>query len=293
MPRSMTGFGRSECVDGASRIVCEIKSVNHRFLSVRFRLPPFLTRHEALVESRIRRVAKRGAFEVFVQYDARGEQAAAEFDAAVATRYWGQLERWRKGAAPAEPVSIDALLSLPGVVVPPDPGRIAARIGSTLRESVDGALDQLVGMREREGRRLAKVLEREAKVLERAAASLRKSVPRLVKEQHRRLRERVAKLEPAGGWSEAEPALARELALLADRTDVTEELDRIHSHVAEFRRWLEAQGSIGRSLEFVVQELGREFNTVGSKTQNARIAARVITAKAAVERLREQVQNVE
>lgn len=293
MPASMTGFGRAGSRGRGARLLCEVRSVNHRFLSVKIRLPSALQQLERGVEEQVKARLQRGSVEVAVFWRDAGSQLAAHLDEKVADHYLKQIRGYLRKRRLATKVTPELLLSLPGVMAPVDPDEVAADFKTELAKVVESALDALCEMREREGRRLAEALLREVATVRECALAVRGGVPDMVALHQTRLSARLATLLSTQGVAPDPALLAREVALFADRADVTEELDRLASHEVEFGKLLARGGPIGRELEFLVQEMGREVQTVGSKIPDAALLTRVREAKASLEKLREQVANFE
>jgi uncharacterized protein (TIGR00255 family) len=289
----MTGFGRASSRGRGPRLLCEIRSVNHRFLSSKIRLPSALQQLESWVEQRVQSRFHRGSIEVAVFWRDAGERLASRLDARVADHYLMQIRAYLKKRGVREDVSPQLLLSLPGVLAPVDPDAVSADFKPALQRVLDDALDALAQMRAREGERLAKVLRREVQKVSTAAARIRLRVPETVVAYQKRLDERLKSLLQGQSIAPDPQMLAREVALFAERSDVTEELDRLGSHESEFEKLLGRSGAIGRELEFLVQEMGREVQTLGSKLQDGALLTLVREAKASIERLREQVANLE
>ncbi len=293
MPQSMTGFGRAESRGRGPRLLCEARSVNHRFLATKIRLPAQLQRLESWVDARVQSRFQRGSIEISIFWRGAGETLAARLDEKVADRYLAQLRAYFKKRKLATEIDPVLLVGLPGVMAAPDPDEIARDFKPALQAVVDDALDQLAAMRKREGARLDQALRREVKVIADHAARLATRIPDTVAAYQKRLDERLRTLLQQPSVAPDPALLAREVAIFADKSDVTEELDRLKSHDAEFARLLARSGPIGRELEFLVQEMGREIQTVGSKAQDVTMLSDVRAAKAALEKLREQVQNIE
>jgi uncharacterized protein (TIGR00255 family) len=293
MPQSMTGFGRAESRGRGPRLLCEARSVNHRFLTTKIRLPAQLQRLESWVDARVQSRFQRGSIEIAIFWRGAGETLAARLDEKVADRYLAALRAYLKKRKLAPDVDPATLIGLPGVMAAPDPDEIARDFKPALQAVVDDALGQLAAMRAREGERLEKALRREAKTIADHAARLAIRIPDTVAMFQKRLDERLRTLLQHQSVAPDPALLAREVAIFADKSDVTEELDRLKSHETEFGRLLARSGPIGRELEFLVQEIGREVQTVGSKVQDVTMLADVRAAKAALEKLREQVQNSE
>jgi uncharacterized protein (TIGR00255 family) len=289
--RSMTGHGRGVVERAGRRATVEIRSVNHRFFDLKLRTGPLEPALEDRVVQAVRRRAERGAFTVAVRDESASGPGkdSVRVDVALARGAFAALEELRRELGLATPVSLEQIAALPGVLVigesTADPEAVAA--------AAEQALDELTAMRKREGDILARDLEARLDRLAAFAAEVKRMSADAPAEQGRRLGERLAKLLAGGSQSVDEQRLAQEIAVLADRMDVTEELVRLASHIEQARALIKEDVPVGRKLDFLVQELGREINTIGSKSQAAEIARRVVEAKAELEKIREQVQNVE
>ena len=292
--RSMTGYGRGVAEHDGRRATVEVRAVNHRFLDLKLRggpLPPAL---EEQLAARVRASVERGALTVAVHVAAAagegggGGEVAARIDPEAAQRAYDALAALAARLGVGAP-DLALVLAQPGVVVAAEPA--AAEPEPQVLAALDAALAQLHGMRTAEGHALAAELRArldELTALRAAIAALAAGVPAQL---GKRLAERVRRLLDD---AELDPGrLAQEVALLADRADVTEELVRLASHVEQARALLAAPGAVGRRLDFLVQEIGRELNTIGSKSTSAEISSLVVDAKAVLEKVREQVQNVE
>lgn len=293
MPHSMTGFGRSEARGPTVRLQCEIRSVNHRFLTLKQRLPGFLLRFEPWLDGRIRKRVKRGTVEVHVMHQALSEAAVSELNQKAADQYLKTFRGYLKSRKLDVTVPAELLFGLPGVLVPPDPSQQATAVKTMLGQVVDQAMEELVAMRLREGERLEKALLRETKALRECVNRIGSRTGRVQGDYRKKLRNRVdAFLSEENVLLDA-ATLAREVAVYSDKTDITEELDRLASHLDEFDKTLGGKGPIGRALDFLVQEISREVQTVGSKVQDQKLTSEALKAKSCVEKLREQVQNLE
>jgi uncharacterized protein (TIGR00255 family) len=293
----MTGFGAGAAESAGRAVRVEVRSVNHRHLQIKTRLPAELVQLETALEGVVKKTLERGSVTVTVSLERKAGRARGVIDAALAKSYHKQLVKLAREVGVRGDVDLGTLVGLPGVVGGPDagahpvgtPGPAEEKLAQkALREALAG----LVDMREKEGKHLAADLERNARAITRITAKIEKRMPIVVRQHHESLTRRVNELlEGRSVVQEAD--LARELALLADRMDVREELARLASHLAQFDALLAAGGSAGRKLEFLVQELFREANTIGSKCNDTTVAHAVVDIKTHVERLREQVQNVE
>ncbi len=281
----MTGFGRDQRVDDDLSVEVEVRSVNSRHLALKLRLPGEWTRLEPKVEAAVKRVMERGAVDVSVRV--RVERASVPVvDHEVLATYHAALAELGGGDAAA-------LLSLPGVIRMEESGPAATRTERTILASLGQALTEAVGARRDEGERLTRVLRREMAALQKTAGSVRRRVPTLVRRHQEGLRQRLSALLDGTRLTDDDPTLMREVAVLADRGDVTEELDRLDSHLTALDAALDAKGAVGRRLDFLLQEVGREVNTIGSKSNDAAVARQVVALKGHVEKLREQTANIE
>jgi uncharacterized protein (TIGR00255 family) len=290
--RSMTGFGAAALERDGLSVRVELRSVNHRHLQVKSRLPSELAHLEPELEGRLRKRLARGSVTVNVDLAHLDPAAELEIDERAAERYAHLARDLAKRLGMAQELSVKDLLGLPGVLHERN-GVPSQAIGvRAVLEALELAIDALAAMREREGVSLAKDLARHAAAIERDTKKIGRRMPKVVREHHETLKLRVGELLQSQQIV-SETDLARELALLADRLDVSEEISRLESHLAELRRLLDEGGSIGRQLDFLAQEFFREANTIGSKCNDSQVSHLVVDVKTHIERMREQVQNVE
>jgi uncharacterized protein (TIGR00255 family) len=290
--RSMTGFGRGRGEIGGRRMVVEIRSVNHRFLELKVRLPWVAPALEQLLSQAVRKRFDRGAISLSIRDEGGAEGASrVTADIGLAKAYAQALGQVATACGLDERPSLALIVSQPGVLQAGQEALDGEVMWGALAPAVEQALDELVASRTREGHALRADLGLRLEALRRITAEVRGLAAEAPGEARRRLEERLRRLLQPG---EVDPQrLAQEVALIADRADVTEELTRLAAHLDEVERLISAVEPSGRRLDFLAQELHREINTIGSKTQRAEIAGRVLEAKAEIERLREQVQNVE
>jgi len=293
MIRSMTGFGTGEALTPAGRFTIEIRSVNHRFSEVLVRLPRDLSALEDRVRAAVQARVLRGRVEVTIIREERGSRPkTVKSDTELARAYAQALRELADVLGVAGPLTLSQIVSLPDVLRVEETREDAEALWPDLGRAVEQAVGALVAMREAEGRRLAgdllARLDRIGDVTHAVEARSRTAVA----DYAQRLNQRIAEL-----LSEVpldENRLAMEIAIFAERVDVSEEVTRLRSHLAQFRQDVtNADGAIGRRLEFVLQEMGREANTIGSKASDLEITRAVIAIKGELESLREQVQNVE
>jgi uncharacterized protein (TIGR00255 family) len=291
MIRSMTGFGAGRAEREGEEIDVEVRSVNHKFCEVKVRTPRELAALELEAARLVKERLARGGIEVALRRTGGASGFAPRIDAGLAESYARAFRELQARLGLPGTLSLADVIGADGVVRLDERTVDLDAAREAMRRALGAALDALVEMRAREGEALARDLAGRLATLERSVASIEALAPQSVEHHRARLAERVQEL--SRGVPLDPGRLEQEVALLADRTDVTEELTRLRSHVAQVRGLLELAEPAGRKLDFLVQEMHREVNTIGSKSQSAEIAAIVVTAKAEVERMREQVQNVE
>jgi uncharacterized protein (TIGR00255 family) len=289
--KSMTGYGRGTCEVGGRRLVVEVRSVNHRFLEIKLRLPWAEAALEMNVTHAVRGRLARGAVTVSVRDEGGGSGQAVHADVPLARQYHQALADIRAALGIAEPVSLAVVAAQPGVLTTGEAVSDPDALWRALAPGLEQALDGLVAARAREGTALKADLTARLAALGTIAhdlGELTRDAPELYR---KKLRERLDRALKPG---EIDPQrLAQEMVIVADKADVTEELTRMAAHLTECRRLCDSDESSGRRLDFLTQELNREVNTLGAKSQSAPVAARVVDGKAEIERLREQIQNVE
>lgn len=292
MLHSMTGFGAAHRNHGSRLLAVEAKSVNHRYCEVRFNLPRDLEGLLHRLEPLVRAQVRRGRVDVSVMV---GFVADAAVEPAVdVARARGYFHAYRDLAEALEvpfQVSLATIAQCAGVMRPPDAKLDPESDFDTLAAAVREAVDQLIMMRRREGQQLGSMIKRHLDTVARLRAEIVGRLPEAVAERQSKLRKRVDDLLQERGVDEAR--IGQEVALLAERADVTEEVERLDSHIMQFRRLIVETEAVGRKLDFLIQEMNREANTIGSKCSDAAVAHVVVDLKAELERMREQVQNVE
>jgi uncharacterized protein (TIGR00255 family) len=291
MIRSMTGFGAGRGASGGEEIAVEIRAVNHKFCEVKARLPRELAALEPVVVRGVKDALARGGIDVSLRRAGAGGAMAPRVDAALAEAYARAYAEVQARLGLHDPIRLRDIVSAEGVIRldERDADLDAARAATEAALAL--ALEALVAMREREGEALAADLEARLVTVESLVARVEVLAPQAVEHHRTRLAERVRELTQGLPLDPAR--LAQEVALLADRSDVAEEITRLRSHVAQARQLLGGREPAGRKLDFLVQEMHREVNTIGSKSQHAELSGLVVALKAEVERMREQVQNVE
>jgi len=293
MLQSMTGYGSaSDRIEGVELTV-EIRAVNNRFLKPTVRLPEHLSGLETEIEQLVRRKLSRGTVSVSVQMKVPDEQAAGNINTAALNHYIEQLRLIGVDANPMLRIDLGAMLMLPGIVEPPLLEELAGKLHEGLTKLVLAALDALTSMRIEEGKAVRADLESHCAAITEMLGSVVRRAPDVVKDYHERLAARVEELTLAGNLKIDEESLAREVAVFAERCDIAEEVARLRGHVEQFSQALTADESVGRKLDFIAQEMLREANTIASKANDVEIVRTVVEIKTAIDRIKEQVQNVE
>jgi uncharacterized protein (TIGR00255 family) len=290
MIKSMTGFGSAEGEVGGAHVSVEVRSVNHRFFNPSLKLPSELTKWESDVREAMRKGITRGHVTLTARVDRHAAQGV-KIDEAKFGAYVEQLRALQQRFGLSDQLDVSAVLRLPDVVSTEEDEREGT--AAELVAVVERAVTALDAMRAAEGARLATYLAQRIAVIEEAVGRIAERAPMRLVEQRDRLRTTIQEL--ANGVAMDEQRLAQEIAILADRLDVGEEISRFHSHFAAFRTTLDsaAPDGVGKRLGFLLQELLREANTTGSKANDADMLQDVIVIKEELERVREQVENLE
>jgi uncharacterized protein (TIGR00255 family) len=294
MLNSMTGYGEAAGeLDGVSYLV-EIKAVNNRYLKTIIKLPEGSTFLEDQIDRELRRHLSRGTINYVLRLKGVSAQALFEIDEAALQWVVAKLNGISSAVGVEGAIDLANLLNLPGIVQPalPDEQEIAHVKQFVLRLTGE-ALDRVKQMREAEGKFLEADLKKHCDAMERELETIRQRSGSVVQEYARRLRKRVDELLAQAKLKLDEETLAREVAILADRSDISEEIARLDAHLQQFRQICRTDGQAGRRLDFLSQEMLREANTVASKAADAQIARSVVDVKCLIERLKEQVQNIE
>jgi uncharacterized protein (TIGR00255 family) len=288
----MTGYGKGEATAQSGTFLVEIRSVNHRYGEISVRLP----RSFYALENEVKKVAasllKRGKIDISVQWDeATAANTAPQLDMAVARGYYDAYTRLSKELNLPQDAPLSLIMSQKGVMKEVTASVDETELQPYLLAAVENAVLALEGMRLREGEALADDLQSRRRQVAEWSAQIGERTPQVVTEYRQKLKTRLDQL--LEGTEMDESRLAQEVALLADRCDITEELVRLSSHFNQFDEALRSSEPVGRKLDFLMQEMNREVNTIGSKSNDAGITNLVIQIKAEMEKMREQVQNVE
>jgi uncharacterized protein (TIGR00255 family) len=288
--RSMTGFGAGDAPIGGGQLSLELRTLNHRFVDVRVRLPPEINDQASFVEQLVREKLERGRVDVSVRLSGAA-LPPARFSAERARALHATLTGLKNELAPGSELTFSALASFAPLLLEPAAADVD-EVRRALTTALTRACEELGHMRATEGAELARELGERLASARKLAQAIRERSGELVEHQRARLKERLERL--LAGVAPLDSArLESEVALMADRSDITEELARLDSHFQQFGALLATQGPVGRQLDFLLQEIARELNTTGAKSQDAPVAQLVVKTKVEVERMREQVQNVE
>lgn len=292
MFKSMTGYGRGESEQDGKFFTVEIRSVNHRFCEVVIRLPKYYVALEDRVRKLIQDKVSRGRLDVFLTVEDHGKgKKSIRVDKDLAIAYYSALEELRETIGIERGPNIVDIARMPDVIALEEVQDDLDQLWPTLSQAVKEALAKLIEMRTTEGCRLSEDMQKRLTKLEECTESISLRSPFVVQEYREKLQTRLKDL--AADVDIDENRLAAELAIFADRCSISEELVRLRSHFREMRDTIDLDEAVGRKLDFLVQELNREFNTIGSKSNDLSISSIVINAKSEVEKIREQVQNIE
>lgn len=289
---SMTGYGRMSVERDGRQLTVELKSVNHRFLDLSFRMPRSFNFLEDSARKLIGEYLSRGHVDLFATYrNTREDSRRVEADQALLAAYMTALDNIAAMTGLRDDRTLSLATRLPDVLTVAEADEDQDALRELMREALAGALEQMQAMREKEGEALKSDISSRIDTLERMTGEIEARYPETVAEYQQKLKARVEEL--LGGAAMDEQRLMQEVAIMADRSAIAEETVRLHSHFAQVRGFMEASEPVGRKLDFIVQELNREVNTISSKSQDVPITRLVVEAKAEIEKIREQVQNVE
>lgn len=296
MIRSMTGYGESSSQTNGSHYFVEVRSLNNKYFKATIRLPEEFQGLEAEMEASLRSRLTRGTVTLNARCADASANAAYDINVRALARYVEQLRALPETASGALKIELATLLTLPGVLQPPtnEEARFEAARGAFLA-LLEKACNDLVAMREREGRSLAHDLDQQRSFIAQRLALIEERAPSVVHEYETRLKTRIESMIREAGISLQPVELIREIAVYAERTDIAEEVKRLHGHLEQFGDLLSSRDDrpIGRTLDFLAQEMLRETNTIASKSPDAAIARAAVDVKGAIDRIKEQAQNVE
>lgn len=292
MLKSMTGFGRYELSEGERKITVEMKAVNHRYLDVTLKMPKKLNFFESAIRTLLKEYVQRGKIDVFITYeDLSSKGAALTYNRAVAAQYMDYFRQMAEEFALENNVKVTDLARCPEVLTLEDQQEDEEEIWQMLEQAVRGACEKFVETRVREGEALKTDLLAKLDEMLGLVAVIEERSPQIVKEYRTKLENKV--LELLADIQMDEGRIATEVTIFADKICVDEEIVRLKSHIEAMKNALKAGGSIGRKLDFIAQEMNREANTTLSKANDLALADCAIDLKTGIEKVREQIQNLE
>ncbi|HZX21704.1 MAG TPA: YicC/YloC family endoribonuclease [Clostridia bacterium] len=293
MVKSMTGFGKNDSQIGDKYFQVELKSVNHRYIDISIRLPKMFTYLEENIRNLIKSNLQRGRIEVYIAYKNIGvSDVKVAIDMPLAKEYLNSLTKMEWELAIQSDITTSLIVGFPDVLKVEKKEEDEEETWRCLKDALDAALIRLVAMRKEEGEKLKIDMLKRLDIVDDFLAQIKDRSPIIVQEYRQRLTDRVKEILDEQ-FDLDEGRIAMEVALFADKSNITEEIVRLHSHIEQFIKTLEEDDAIGRKLDFLLQEMNRETNTIGSKANDLTIANLVINIKSELEKMREQVQNIE
>ena len=292
MPKSMTGYGKNVYTDDTCKIVVEIKSVNSRYLEFINKIPRSLNYFEDSIRKVINEKVKRGRVETFIHFDAYSQDTACSMDEKMVVYYKNHFEDIEKKTGIKNDMAMSAYINLPNILTKNDniDDNLQEKIISTLK----GAVDNLNIMRENEGSKIAKDLKNRANNLKELTTKLESYTQDIEKTVFEKLQKKITELLSQVGLEADNSKIIEQAAFYADKMNVTEEIVRLYSHIEQLDEFLSQDSvEIGKKIDFLLQEMNREINTVGSKSQKSEIISLVVDIKSEIEKIREQIQNIE
>ena len=294
MIRSMTGYGSAEAVFAGKKLIVEIKSLNHKNLESSIRLPAFLTPLEMNIKKRVGERISRGRIEVTIRIDSDpGTNGGDTLEAnlPLISNYYSMLTDLKEKFNLRDPITLDMLVKLKGSVSVSEVEIDPEEARDTISRALDDSIDSLISMQDAEGRILHEDFVARIDTIKNYIQELKTRIPQMVTHYQERLSGRVREL--TGGMEYDESRLIQEIAIMTEKSDITEEIVRFESHIKQFGDMLNSDIAIGRKMDFLFQEMHREINTIGSKSSDLAISGNVIEIKTELAKLREQVQNIE
>ncbi|MCD6582501.1 MAG: YicC family protein [Desulfuromusa sp.] len=291
MIKSMTGYGRGQAQVAGLSFSVEIKAVNHRYGDVSIKSPRFLAPLESKIKKQVLAVLKRGKIDLFISQEHTSSLANKPvIDELVAKSYVEAFKKLQEISGLPGDISLEFLAAQKDVLVLEDVEFAQDDLWGCLSQAINNALDSIQGMRQKEGAATAVDINNRLSLLSQSMVTIEQSAALVPIEWQQKLQERLARLQVNGGDPQR---VAQEIAIFADRCDISEEITRVNSHLDQFHDLLQQQEPVGRQLDFLVQELNREANTMGSKSNDATLTRHVVALKSELEKIREQVQNIE
>ena len=292
MIKSMTGFGRCEIQKDSRKFTVELKSVNHRYLDVNIRMPKKLNFFETAIRTLLKSYANRGKVDIFITYeDLSQTQVSVKYNAALAAEYLRYLKQMEEEFGLENDVRVSTLSRYPEVFTMEEQSEDEEELWNGLKEALVGAFTQFVETRKTEGENLKKDILSKLDLLSEQIGFIEERSPQIVAEYREKLEDKMKEL--LADTQIEESRIAAEVILFADKICTDEEVVRLKSHISHMRNTLEEQDEIGRKLDFIAQEMNREANTILSKANDIEVSDRAISLKTEIEKIREQIQNIE
>ena len=292
MIRSMTGYGRSETVCGGQKITVEMKSVNHRFLELSMRLPSVLFQMETELKKKISEKCKRGRIEINIRIEGESaDNSKINYNADTARGYFDVLNKIKDEFNLSEEISLRTLTSFRDIFTMPAETQLSPELINAVNTGLLEAVNMMIKMRQDEGAVMYQDMQVRLGLIKEIVATIKLRAPQVVAEYQKRLADRIKEL--AAGYTLDDARLTQEVAIMAERSDITEEIVRLQSHIGQFDVLLQSDEAEGKKIDFLLQEMNREINTIGSKSNDLEIARQVIEAKSEMNKVREQAQNIE
>ena len=292
MIKSMTGFGRCEVLKDSRKFTVELKSVNHRYLDVNIRMPKKLNFFETSIRTLLKSYADRGKVDIFITYeDLSQSQVSVKYNAALAAEYLKYLNQMAEEFSLDNDVRVSTLSRYPEVFTMEECSEDEDELWNGLKEALEGAFSQFVEMRTKEGERLKEDILLKLDLLSEQIRFIEERSPQIIAEYRTKLEEKMREL--LEDTQIDDNRIAAEVILFADKICTDEEVVRLKSHIQHMKETLEESNGIGRKLDFIAQEMNREANTILSKANDLDISNRAISLKTEIEKIREQVQNIE
>ena len=293
MIRSMTGYGKGESENQLYKLKIELKSVNHRYLDVNVKLPRYLIYLEEGIKKLIKEKINRGKVDVFVNFDfSDASSMDVKVDIPLARSFKFALEELKTELEIDDTIRLNNILSISDVIKTEKKELDEDLVWETIKEATEEALDKILQMREYEGEQLKADIFNKLDNIEAISSRIETRAPLVVEEYRGKLNERIQSILEDGAVVDPD-RLAMEVAIYADKSSIDEELTRLKSHVLQLKAILSEDGAVGRKLDFLIQEFNREVNTIGSKSSDSDIVKAVVELKSEIEKIREQVQNIE
>ena len=292
MIKSMTGFGRCEVLKDSRKFTVELKSVNHRYLDVNIRMPKKLNFFETSIRTLLKSYADRGKVDIFITYeDLSQSQVSVKYNAALAAEYLKYLNQMAEEFSLDNDVRVSTLSRYPEVFTMEECSEDEDELWNGLKEALEGAFSQFVEMRTKEGERLKEDILLKLDLLSEQMRFIEERSPQIIAEYRTKLEEKMREL--LEDTQIDDNRIAAEVILFADKICTDEEVVRLKSHIQHMKETLEESNGIGRKLDFIAQEMNREANTILSKANDLDISNRAISLKTEIEKIREQIQNIE